>query len=74
MIADAAEEQASAVEQVTLGVSQISSVVQTNSATSEETAAASEEHSGQAQLLDQLMSRFTLKQGGAAQVRRSEPA
>ncbi len=42
-IADAAEEQAGAIEQVTLGINQISSVVQTNSATAEESAAASEE-------------------------------
>ena len=73
-IAEASERQAESIAQVNEGIEQISAVVQTNSATSEETAAASEELSGQAQLLDQLMSRFTLKQGGAAQVRRSEPA
>ena len=54
--------QAESIAQVNEGIEQISAVVQTNSATSEETAAASEELSGQAQLLDQLMSRFTLKQ------------
>ncbi len=73
-IAEASERQAESIAQVNEGIEQISAVVQTNSATSEETAAASEELSGQAQLLDQLMSRFTLKQGGTAQVRRSEPA
>ena len=40
--------------------------MQTNSATSEETAAASEELSGQAQLLDRLMSRFVLKNGASS--------
>ncbi len=63
-IAVASGHQAESIAQVNEGIEQISAVVQTNSATSEETAAASEELSGQAQLLDQLMSRFTLKQGG----------
>lgn len=60
-IATASEHQAESMTQINEGIEQISAVVQTNSATSEETAAASEELSGQAQLLDQLMSRFTLK-------------
>ncbi|MBR3562145.1 MAG: methyl-accepting chemotaxis protein, partial [Oscillospiraceae bacterium] len=46
------------------GIDQISSVVQTNSATAEESAAASEELSGQANLLKELIGRFTLRQGG----------
>lgn len=49
------------IQQVTEGTNQISSVVQTNSATAEESAAASEELSGQAQLLKDLVSRFTLR-------------
>ena len=61
MIAAAAEEQAGAVEQVTVGVDQISSVVQTNSATAEESAAASEELSGQAQILKELVKKFRLE-------------
>ncbi len=60
-IADAAEEQAGAVEQVTVGVDQISSVVQTNSATSEESAAASAELSHQAEILKDLVARFRLR-------------
>lgn len=48
------------IHQVSEGTDQISSVVQTNSATAEESAAASEELSGQAQLLKELVSRFTL--------------
>lgn len=59
-IADAAEEQAGAIEQVTLGINQISSVVQTNSATAEESAAASQELSAEAANLKQLVDRFTL--------------
>lgn len=57
----AAQEQASSISQVTQGVDQISSVVQTNSATAEESAAASEELSGQAQMLQNLVGRFQLK-------------
>lgn len=59
-IAQASNEQASSIAQVTQGIDQISSVVQTNSATAEESAAASEELSGQAQVLKNLVERFTL--------------
>ena len=60
-IADAANEQAIAVVQVNQGVDQISSVVQTNSATAEESAAASEELSSQAAILENLVSKFRLR-------------
>lgn len=60
-IAEATNEQASAISQVTLGVEQISAVIQTNSATAEESAAASEELSGQAQVLKDLLSKFKLR-------------
>lgn len=60
-IAKASEEQAGAINQVTLGVEQVSAVVQTNSATSEESAASSEELSGQAQMLRSLIEHFKLK-------------
>ena len=64
-ISSASESQAVSVKQVTEGISQISSVVQSNSATAEESAAASEELSSQAQLLKDLVSKFTLKDGSA---------
>lgn len=60
-IAKESEEQANAIEQITLGLGQISEVVQTNSATSEESAAASQELSGQAQMLKSLIDKFELK-------------
>jgi len=63
-IANAAESQAGAVEQVSVGVDQISSVVQTNSATAVESAAASEELSSQAEMLKKLVSKFVLRDGG----------
>ncbi len=73
-IASASEHQADSMQQINEGIEQISAVVQTNSATSQETAAASEELSGQAQLLDQLMSRFTPKiEDGAFQPARQQP-
>ncbi|MEG0178802.1 MAG: methyl-accepting chemotaxis protein [Oscillospiraceae bacterium] len=56
----ASENQALAIRQIVTGIEQISSVVQTNSATSEESAAASEELHSQAQLLKELVSKFTL--------------
>lgn len=60
-IQDASNEQAEAINQITIGLEQISSVVQTNSATSQESAAASEELSGQAQMLKEEISQFKLK-------------
>ncbi len=59
-ISSATEEQALAIAQVTTGIDQISSVVQTNSATAEESAAASEELSGQAEILKNMVGKFTL--------------
>ncbi|KAI4447600.1 hypothetical protein C823_002119 [Eubacterium plexicaudatum ASF492] len=61
-IANAAEGQAGAVEQVSVGVDQISSVVQTNSATAVESAAASEELSSQAEVLKNLVAKFSLRE------------
>jgi len=59
-ISTAAHQQTESLEQVTQGIDQISSVVQTNSATAEQSAAASQELSGQAQILRDLISTFTL--------------
>ncbi len=67
-ISSATNDQATAIEQVTLGLDQISAVVQTNSATSEESAAASEELSSQALLLQQLISTFQLNTSKSAMV------
>ena len=61
-IAEASVEQSRAVEQVSTGIDQISSVVQSNTATAEESAAASEELSGQANILNELVERFQLKE------------
>ena len=60
LISEATQEQNRDVAQVSTGIDQISSVVQTNSATAEQSAAASEELSGQANLLKELVGRFTL--------------
>lgn len=61
MIAEASNDQAVSIKQVTQGVDQISQVVQTNSATAEESAAASEELAGQARMMKELIGRFNLK-------------
>ena len=74
-ISSASESQAVSVKQVNEGISQISSVVQSNSATAEESAAASEELSSQAQLLKELVGKFTLKDGSADPVSQTaQPA
>ena len=70
-ISEASEAQAESVKQVNDGIGQISSVVQSNSATAEESAAASEELSSQAQILKDLVERFTLMNTGASHL---EPA
>ena len=57
----ASESEAENISQINIGMNQISSVVQNNSATAEESAAASEELSGQAAVLNNLMTKFTLK-------------
>ena len=61
-ISAASEEEARGIAQLTRGIDQISSVVQNNSATAQESAAASEEMSGQANILNDLVERFTLKE------------
>lgn len=60
-IADASEQQSTAVSQIDTGIEQVSTIVQTNSATAEESAASSEELSGQAVSLKQLVDQFKLK-------------
>lgn len=60
-ISIASNEQATAISQINVGVTQVSQVVQHNSATSEETSAASQEMSGQADLLMDLVGKFSLK-------------
>ena len=57
-IADAANNAAESMIQISSSVEQISSVVQTNSATAEQSAAASEQLSGQSQILKELTSQY----------------
>lgn len=64
-IAEQSEGAKAATEQVNLAVDQVAQVIQQNSATSEESAAASEEMSSQAQVLQQLISKFKLKDSDA---------
>jgi methyl-accepting chemotaxis protein len=60
-IAQASNDQASEIAQITKGIEQVSDVVQTNAATSEESAASSEQLSSQAEMLKQMISTFKLK-------------
>ncbi len=60
-ITQASDLQAEGIAQITQGIDQISSVVQTNSATAEQSAAASEELFSQSTQLENLVSRFRLK-------------
>lgn len=63
-ISTASEEEAKGVSQISAGIEQISATVQNNSATAEESAAASEELSRQANLLNNLVSKFRLTREG----------
>lgn len=60
-ITQASDMQAEGISQISQGIDQISSVVQTNSATAEQSAAASEELFSQSSQLENLVSRFRLK-------------
>ena len=62
-IASASENQAKGAENIRESIKQISAVVQNNSATAEESSAASEELNGQSQVLKDLISKFTLREG-----------
>ncbi len=61
-IAEYSTKQATAADEVSRGIDQISDVVQSNMATAEKSAAASEELSSQANTLNDLVSRFRLKE------------
>ena len=75
-ISAATVEESDGVTRVTEGLSQISAVVQTNSATAEQSAAASEELSGQAGMMNDMLSKFRLRENGTASsaVRRASSA
>lgn len=60
-IADASNQQTQSMNEIEGGINNIAEVVQSNSATAQETSANSEELNSQAQLLKELVSRFTLK-------------
>ncbi|MBF0530051.1 MAG: methyl-accepting chemotaxis protein [Deltaproteobacteria bacterium] len=70
-IAAACNEQALGISQVNLGLNQVDKVTQTNTANAEQTAAAAEELSGQARQLQQILTRFTLKQNRIASTNRA---
>jgi len=60
-IANASNEQATGIAQVNQGISQVSDVTQNNSATAQQCSAASEELSGQADMLKDMVAKFSLK-------------
>ena len=60
-IAIASNDQAAAITHINMAVTQVSATVQNNSATSQESAASSEEMSSQAEILNDLVGKFNLK-------------
>lgn len=60
-ISVASNEQAMAITQINDGINQISIVTQGNTATAEQSAAASEEMTSQAQMLEEMVDRFKLR-------------
>ena len=77
-ISAASSEQAEGISQVTQALGQIDQVTQTNTANAEESAAASEELASQADLLKQMLSRFSLTSGavpsGMSRADSAQPA
>lgn len=69
-IKNASSLQSQAIAEINQGISNLSDVVQANSATAEESAASAQEMSYQAQVLDSIVARFQLKEGGAPGVPR----
>ncbi|MCL1832089.1 MAG: methyl-accepting chemotaxis protein [Oscillospiraceae bacterium] len=61
-ISKSLNEQAGGIYQINTAIDQVAQVVQTNSATSEQSAAASEQLSGQARMLEELVSAFRLRE------------
>lgn len=61
-IASASNEQATAISQINQAIDQVAKVTQMNTATAEESASASEELSSQAQLLKELIMKFSLQE------------
>ena len=61
-IASSSNEQAAGINQINRGINQLSAVVQNNSATAQEVAASSQEISGQANILKDMVGRFSLSQ------------
>ncbi len=64
-IATASSEQAQGINQINQGLAQIGSITQQNTANAEETASSAAELSSQAAVLQELLSRFTLKDDAA---------
>jgi methyl-accepting chemotaxis protein len=73
-IAQSSEQQSAGITQINTGVDQVAQVIQQNSATAEESAAASEEMSGQANMLEDLIAQFKLKDGGGTRRSLSSPS
>jgi len=63
-IAIASNQQATSISQISIGLGQVSQVVQSNSASTEQSAASIEELSSQAQLLKDMVTKFTLRKKG----------
>jgi len=61
-INSSSEEQLQGISQINAGIEQVARVVQQNSATAEQSAAASQEMSSQASILQELMTRFKIKE------------
>ncbi|MDR0249310.1 MAG: methyl-accepting chemotaxis protein [Oscillospiraceae bacterium] len=67
-IAKSSEQQSEAIAQINTGIDQVAQIIHQNSATAQESAASSEEMSGQAAILEGLLSQFRLKEGGRGQM------
>jgi len=73
-IAKSSEEQSEGIARINEGIDQVAQVVHQTSATAEQSAAASQEMSGQSTMLEELISRFKLKDAREAKPQRLPPS
>lgn len=74
-ITESSQEQTNSIQEINQGISQLSVVVQANSATAEQSAAAAQEMSAQSTMLNEIISRFKLRdQSSGFSSQRMSPA
>lgn len=72
-ISGASQRQSQSIDEITQGIGQLSDVVQANSATAQQSAASAEEMAAQAAMLNEIVSRFRLREHRAPRAEAVRP-